>query len=192
MVGFPSQNSGCDAGDAQACTNWVRLRLGAAAARRQEAMDGGQNPGLAHPRCPSPDPQYPIPFEPHELSFRHMMLLLRHRKLPREPRALANRFEPGIAQHGGVAKEPAAYHTLKKFKRGIVLVQACEMPRQIKEPFGVAELGSEDAPDRGNARWRISLDHRPGGHDEIAESRLALLFESQRHPECFVLAPQLG
>src|SRR5439155_11588110 len=89
------------------------------------------------PCGPSPDPQYPIPFEPGELSLRHAMLLLRPPEQRRELRPLPNRIEPRIAQHGGITKEPAANHALKKLERGIDLIQACEMPSQIKEAFGV-------------------------------------------------------
>jgi hypothetical protein len=86
--------------------------------------------------CPSPKPRYSIPFEPGELSCRHLMMLLRFSRQPREMRSLPNRLKPRIAQHGGITKEPPSNHAFKKFERGIDLVQACEMPRQIKESFG--------------------------------------------------------
>ena len=33
--------------------------------------------------------------------------------------------------------------------------------------------------DRGDTPGRITLDHRPRGHDEIAHSRLDLLFQAR-------------
>src|SRR5438046_366059 len=61
---------------------------------------------LSYAAWPSPHPQYPIPFEPGELSLRHLMLLLRPPKQPRKLRPLPNRLQPRIAQHGGITKEP--------------------------------------------------------------------------------------
>src|SRR5260370_13048590 len=87
-----------------------------------------------------------MPFEPGELSPPHAMLRPRPPQQRREPRPLPNRIEPRIAQHGGITKEPTAHHALKKFQRGIDLVQARQMPRPIKKPLRGAELGTDDAP----------------------------------------------
>jgi hypothetical protein len=46
------------------------------------------------------------------------MMLLRPPKQLRELRPLPNRLKPRITQHGGITKEPAADHALKKFERG--------------------------------------------------------------------------
>ena len=84
--------------------------------------------------------QYPIPLEPRELFRGRVMLLLRPPQEFREPRLLANWIEPRIARHGGITEKPTADNALQKIERGIGLVQMREMPRQIEESFGVAEL----------------------------------------------------
>src|SRR5258705_13002044 len=101
--------------------------------------------------CSSRDPQYPIPFQPGELSRRNLVLLLRPLEQPHELRPLPNGIEPRIAGHGWITKDPARNHTLEKLQCGIDLVQVCQMPRQIQEPFRIAERGMDNAPDGGDA-----------------------------------------
>jgi hypothetical protein len=79
----------------------------------------------------------------------------------------------------------------KKLQCGIDLVQVCQMPRQIQEPFRIAERGFENAPDGVDAALSIPFDHRPCGHHEVTHSRLDFLFETPQRGDRFVPASRL-
>src|SRR5205814_1251042 len=126
------------------------------ATRRGQVVCGSEKSNRG---CASRDPQDAIPFQPGELFCRDLMLLLRPLEQPRELRSLPNGIEPWIAAHGGITKDPAPDHTLEQLQCGIGLVQVCQMPRQIKEPFRIAERGIEKTPDGGDAAHWIAFDH---------------------------------
>jgi hypothetical protein len=104
---------------------------------------------------------------------------------------LPNGIEPRIVRHGRIANVSACDDAFKKFKRGIRRVQPCQMPGQILQRFRIAERGTGNAPDGGNAGRRIAFDHGARGHHEVAHSCLDLFFASPQRRDRFVLASHL-
>src|SRR5215471_9036390 len=116
------------------------------------------------------------------------MLLLDSCKKIGELLLFSQRLKPRIIQHGGITKEPTTDHTLKEFKRGAYVVQACKMSGQIEKSFGVIECRSDDSLDCSGACSGVAFYHRPGGYEEIAHSGVCLLFQSPRRRDRLVLS----
>lgn len=51
----------------------------------------------------------------------------------------------------------------------VLLSAAPDHNNVIQEPFRIAERGTGNAPDSGNAGCRIPFDHRPGGHHGVTD-----------------------
>src|SRR5262245_42849336 len=78
--------------------------------------------------------------KPLECRTRLVMLDLRLPQHLRERRLLSYGVEPRVANHGGKAEEAAGDDAFEHVERRIHLVQACQVPRQVEQSLGIAEV----------------------------------------------------